>query len=259
MTFQEAFTGMELGDVVVALLVVLGALVVGHLAKRILRRVARSTGVDRFAEGTAFERIAESFGTSTVGIITATVAWFIYLSGVLVGLEVLNYTVFAESVLVKITNYVPNLVAAFFIVVFGLILSDKAEVFASNKLEDIRVTDVQVLPAIIKYSIVFVASLMALSQLGVSTTALHILLAAYLVGFILLTGLAVGGMLSSAAAGLYILVTEPYAIGDTVVVGEIEGVVQEIDVFTTRIADDEREHVVPNDEVFERGVSRDFD
>jgi small-conductance mechanosensitive channel len=254
----DSLVGVEVTDVAIALLVVLGALIVGYAAKHILRRVATSTGVDRFAEGTAFERIAESFGTSTVGIVTGTVAWFIYLSGVLVGLEVLDYSVFAESVLVKITNYVPNIVAAFFIVAFGLILSDKAEVFVSERLEDIRVTDVQFFPAIIKYSIIFVAVLMALSQLGVSTTALHILLGSYLVGFILLTGLAVHGMLQSAAAGLYILVTEPYAIGDRIEIGEIEGVVQEIDVFTTRLEDDERAYVVPNDEVFAEGVSREL-
>lgn len=259
MTFHgSSFGGVQLADATIAVIIVLSVFVVGTLTKRVLRRLASSTGVDDFAAGTAFERIAESFGTSTVGIVTSTVAWFIYLSGLLLGLEFLDYSLFEGGLLVRITEYVPNIVAAFFVIVFGLILSDKAEVYVSDRLQDIKVSDVKAVPAVIRYSIIFVAALMALSQLGVSTTALHILLVSYLLGVIVLTGLAVRTMLGSAAAGLYILVTDPYTIGDTVRIGDKEGVVQEIDVFTTRIEDDEQAHVVPNDDVLEEGVSREL-
>ncbi|MDY6780425.1 MAG: mechanosensitive ion channel, partial [Halobacteria archaeon] len=77
-------------------------------------------------------------------------------------------------------------------------------------------------------------------------------------GIIVFTVVGLRRMLSSAVSGLYILVTQPYGIGDRVRIGEIEGVVQEVDVFTTRLENGEREYMVPNYEVFEKGVSREI-
>ncbi|MDY7082809.1 MAG: mechanosensitive ion channel, partial [Halobacteria archaeon] len=228
----------------------------GYTGKKVLTGIARSTGVDEFAEGTAFERIAESFGTSTAGIVATTVAWFVYLSGILLALQVLEVDLFANTILIRITNYVPNIIAAAFITIFGAILADKAAIYVSERLEGVKVSEVSQIPSFVKYTIIFIAVLMALSQLGISTTALHILLAVVLIGVMVIVVVALRNMVSSAVSGLYILMTQPYSIGDRVRVGEVEGVVQEIDMFTTRLEDDGREYVVPNYEVFEKGVSR---
>ncbi|MFP4632109.1 MAG: mechanosensitive ion channel family protein [Halobacteriota archaeon] len=235
----------------------LAALVVGYLAKILLRRVAESTGVYDFARGTTFDRVVESLGTSTVDLVTAAFAWLIYVSGALVALEVLGVRVVDEGVLATLTAYLPNIVVAAFVLVLGFVVADKIAMKTKDRLSEVRVSDVMVVPAVVRYSIIFVAVLMAATQIGVSTTALHVLFAAYVLALVVFA--AVGGrtVLPSAVAGLYVLVTQPYGVGDRVSIGDVEGVVQEIDLLTTRIDDDEHEHVLPNDRVFEHGVRRD--
>jgi len=254
-SFAKA-TGYEPTTVALAGVVVLAGLVLGYAVRRLLVRVGRSTGVDDFVEGTTFERVADSFGTSTVGIVATTAEWFVYASAVFVAADVLRFDLLDQAIFVRVTTYVPNVVAAFFIVVLGAILGDKTAVLVSERLEGVNVSEVGVLPSVFRYSVVFLTLLMALSQLGVSTLALYVLLAAYLFGAVAVALVALRLVLPSAVSGLYVISTHQYGVGDTVRVGEVEGVVQEVDLLTTRVDDGDREHVVPNSRVFEEGVSK---
>lgn len=233
-------------------------LIAGYSLKRLVTSIGESTGVDDFVEGTTFERIADSFGTSTVGIVAGTVEWFVYISAVILSLEVFDFDLFETDIVTLATRYAPNIVVAFFIIVFGAILADKASILASERLDGVKVSDIGILSSIVRYSVIFVAVLMALSQLGVSTTALHILLGAYLLAALVVSVVALRVLLPSAVSGLYILSTQPYGIGDTVRIGDVEGTVQDVDILTTRIASNGKEHVVPNREVFEKGVAKEI-
>jgi len=255
-TVETFISELETADLTVALLIVAGGIVLGYVAGRLLRRLCRSLGLDDFVEGTTFERVAESLSTSTVGIVATTVEWAVYLTSVFMAFDVLGFDILDQTILMRLTNYLPNVVFAFFILVFGAILGDKAAVLVSERLEGVKISDVGVVPTLVRYSVVFVAFLMALSQLGVSTLALHILLSAYLVAVIAVAVVSLRAVLPSVVSGLYILSTHQYGIGDNVRIGEVEGVVQEVDLLTTRIDDGEREHVVPNSEIFEEGVSK---
>jgi len=62
--------------------------------------------------------------------------------------------------------------------------------------------------------------------------------------------------LRSGAAGVYLLLEQPYSIGDRVTIADSTGVVQEVDLFVTRIEDDDVEYVVPNRTVLREGVAR---
>jgi len=241
--------------VLVAVILSVG-FVVGYSLGRLVRSIGESTGVDDFVEGTTFERTADSFGTGTVGIVAGTAEWFVYVSAVILSLEVLDFDIFETDIVTQATRYAPNVVVAFFVLVFGAILADKASVLVSERLEGVNVSDLGVVPSVVRYSIIFVVVLMTLSQLGVSTTALHVLLGAYLLTVIVLSVVAFRVVLPSAVSGLYILTTNAYGIGDTVRIGEVEGTVQEVDLLTTRVASEGEEHVVPNSEVFEEGVSK---
>jgi small-conductance mechanosensitive channel len=253
---ETVVSELETADLTLALIVIVGGLVLGYSTRKLLDRLCRSVGVDDFVEGTTFERVADSFGTSTVGIVATTVEWAIYLVSIFIAVDVLGFDLLDQAILLRITNYAPNVVAAFFILGFGAILGDKAAVIVSERLEGVKISDVVVVPTLVRYSVIFVVSLMALSQLGVSTTALHILLSAYLLAVIVVAAVSLRVVLPSVVSGLYILATHQYGIGDDVRIGEVEGIVQDVDLLTTRIDDGDREHVVPNSEVFEEGVSK---
>ncbi|MDZ7850597.1 MAG: mechanosensitive ion channel [Halodesulfurarchaeum sp.] len=108
---------------------------------------------------------------------------------------------------------------------------------------------------VFRYTVVFVAILLALAQIGVAVGVLLILLGAYLFAVIVLLTTALHQLLAAAGAGLYLLFSQPYTIGDQVAIGEHEGVVQEIDLFSTSIEKDGRVFLVPNHLVLKKGAT----
>ncbi|MBK1878277.1 mechanosensitive ion channel family protein [Pelagicoccus mobilis] len=83
----------------------------------------------------------------------------------------------------------------------------------------------------------------ALSRIGIQTTSLVAVIGA--AG--LAVGLALQGSLSNFAAGVLIIIFKPYKVGDYVVAGGAEGVVEDIGIFTTTVVTlDNRTQIIPN-------------
>ena len=99
----------------------------------------------------------------------------------------------------------------------------------------------------IKTSVMVLGFLAVLTQFGVNVTSFAALLAA--VGFAV--GMALQGTLSNFAAGIMLMVFRPFKVDDYVVVDGVQGVVEEIDLFTTRVNTlDNRHIIVPNGQIF---------
>ena len=83
----------------------------------------------------------------------------------------------------------------------------------------------------------------ALGKLGIQTTSFVAIVGA--AG--LAIGLALQGSLSNFAAGVLILIFKPYRVGDYVVAGGGEGIIEEIGIFTTTLITlDNRTQILPN-------------
>jgi small-conductance mechanosensitive channel len=235
---------------VLAVGIVLG-IVTGRLVKRLLERM----GVPALVEGTAFERTAGDFGTSTVAIVGTLTAYFVLGVAILAALSVVRIG-YADQFWNEVTGFLPQLFVAAFVLVVGLLVGDKVELAIDDRLSGVKLPQAGVVPTVAKYSVVFVATLVALSQVGVAVLALVVLLAAYVFALVVLSAVAFRPLLTSAAAGVYLLLTEPYGIGDEVRVAGHHGVVQEIDLFVTHVEADGEVFVVPNAKVFAEGIVR---
>jgi small-conductance mechanosensitive channel len=244
-----------MGTFVIASLVLAAGLVVGALVWRSSRRFMKELGVPETVEGTPFERTARSVGTSTVGIVSNLAALFVYVLAITVALNIAEL-VSPEVYWTRFTAFLPDLFIAVFAIIIGLIAGDKARLVVSERLRSVKLPEATVLPEIVKYSIFYLAILIALSQLGIRTLALLILLAAYAFGLVFLTGLALKDLLAAAAAGLYLLLTEPYSIGDEVIIDDRRGIVQEVDMFVTHVESDGEEYIIPNQRVMRSGIVR---
>ncbi|MFB6269851.1 MAG: mechanosensitive ion channel domain-containing protein [Halobacterium sp.] len=228
-------------------------IVLGYLVGRVNERLLSAMDVDDAVEGTSVERMARDVGTSTVSLVARLTSWIIYAFSALVALEVAQLTV-QDAVWYPIVGFLPSVVIAVVVLFVGVLVGDKAELVVSERLRSVKVPELSVIPLAVKYSVLYVAVLVALSQVGVAVQPLVVLLLAYVGALILFSLVATRQLLASAAAGVYLLLRQPYGIGDEVAIGEHEGIVQEVDVFVTRIEDDGREYVLPNHLVFERGV-----
>jgi small-conductance mechanosensitive channel len=236
-----------------ALVVLVGGLL-GLLVGRVSRRTLQAAGVDDAVEGTSFERSAQSLGTSTIDLLSRLFAWVVFGIAVLGAVTVLSLdTALFWQIVVQL---VPQVFVAVLVLIVGFVVADKAELVVSERLRGVKLPEVAFLPRIVRYSVLYVAALVSLGQIGVATIALLVLLFLYFFGVIAFGVVALWDFLRSGAAGVYLILEQPYSIGDRVRIGESEGVVQEVDLFVTRVEDDDTEYVVPNRKVLREGVAR---
>ncbi|MCU4716900.1 mechanosensitive ion channel domain-containing protein [Halapricum hydrolyticum] len=245
----------ERGAVAVAVLVLVIGAIAGYLVWRGTKRFLCRQGIDDAVEGTLFEHTANNVGLSTVGILSQLAALAVYLLSVIVALNIARL-VDTEFFWIRFTTLLPRLFVAALAVILGLVVGDKAKLVVSDRLKSVKLPEVSIIPEIVKYSIFYIAALIALGQLGVTTAALLVLLAVYTFGLVFLGGLAFKDLLAAGAAGIYLLLSQPYGIGDEVEIDGTRGIVQEINVFVTHVESDDVEHIIPNQRVLKRGIVR---
>lgn len=163
--------------------------------------------------------------------------------------------VFAEQLAAWAANALPNLLAAILIVGLGFWLSS----FAARAIG--RVVDAHsyvdptlkgVLTQIVRWGVIAVTGIAALSQLGIQTTSLLAALGA--IG--LAVGLALQGTLSNIAAGVMLLWLRPFRVGDYVSVGDAAGTVTDVGLFASTFETFEGVYLfVPNGEVWNKMVT----
>ncbi|UPM42156.1 mechanosensitive ion channel domain-containing protein [Halocatena salina] len=230
---------------------VLVAIIIGRLSRRLFIAAEVPEGV----EGTRFERTVNRLGTSTIGLLSGLITLF--LIALAVGLTLsIGGVLDTRYYLELLRGYLLQVFVAALVVIIGLIVGDKAEVEIKQSLQDVKLTEVSLLPSAVKYSILFVASLIALAQLRIETGALLVVLGGYLLGIIVLGGLAFKDLLAAGAAGVFLIFSEPYSIGDTVNIDDHRGIVQEVGLFATHIESDEEEFILPNHLVLRSGIVR---
>ncbi|GAB7090244.1 mechanosensitive ion channel [Halorubrum luteum] len=238
-----------------ALFVLIVGLLLAYLVVVVNRRLLRRAGVPEAIEGTAFERTAREFGTSTVSIVAKLSGYFIAGVTIIVALTVANVE-YVDLFWSDVATFLPKLFVAALVLIVGVVLGDKVELLVAERLRGVKLPESGLFPPLVKYSVVYVAVLIALGQIGIETLALVVLLAAYAFAVVLFTALATKDLLASAAAGVFLLLRQPYGIGDEVKVANRRGIVQEVDLFVTHIETDGEEHVVPNHVVFRDGIVR---
>lgn len=236
-----------------ALFVLAFGLVAAYLVGVINRRLLTRAGIPDVIDGTAFERTAREFNTSTVRILAKLSSYFIVAVAIIVAITVADVQ-FVEQFWASVAAFLPQLFVAVLVVIIGVVVGDKAELLVAERLRGIKLPELGLIPPLVKYSVVYVAALVALGQIGVQTLALVVLLAAYAFAVVLFAALATKDLVASAAAGVFLLLRQPYGIGDEVRVSGERGIVQEIDVFVTHIEADGEDHVIPNHSVFRDGI-----
>jgi len=232
------------------------SLVAGWLVGIVNRGILRRAGVPQAIEGTAIERTFQDLGSSTVVVLAKLSTYFVWGLGVIVALSVARVQVTAVF-WTQAVGFLPQLFIATLILIVGVVVGDKVDLFVGERLRGLKVPQVSLFASLAKYTVFFVAALVALGQLGIAIEALLVLLFVYFFGLVFVGGVAFKDLLTSGAAGLYLLLNEPYGIGDRIRIGDRRGIVQEMDLFVTTVESQEgTEYIIPNRTVFRRGVVR---
>lgn len=161
--------------------------------------------------------------------------------------ETANY--YSAAAIGNLVEFAPKLVAAGLVLWIGSWMAGrihKAVYENVIKSDRIDTTLGSFFAKVVRYAIMAAVVLLAVSILGVKVAAIFVVLSATTLAI----GLALQGSMSNVAAGLILIILRPYRIGDYVeLVGE-EGIVEDINLFTTSLRMlDNVQVIMANDDV----------
>jgi len=152
---------------------------------------------------------------------------------------------FYNIVVEFITNYSFQIIGAIIIFIIGLIASKYIQKYTLKLLLKTSMDETisGFISNIIRVIIVVMMAILALGKLGISIGPFVAALGAVS----LTAGLALQGSVSNFAAGVVLIATKPFKIGDTIKMHDVYGEVQEIKLaYTVLINEDKEQITIPN-------------
>lgn len=164
----------------------------------------------------------------------------------------------AETWLAKnhdlLIQYAVNLVAAFLILIVGLLAAKLISGMVSRvmHLRHIDLTVSDFLATLVRYAIIAFTIIAVLGRIGVQTTSVIAVIGA--AG--LAVGLALQGSLSNFAAGVLLVMFRQFRVGESVDLGGVAGTVTHVQIFsTTLLTGDNKVITVPNGKVISGNIT----
>ncbi len=142
-------------------------------------------------------------------------------------------------------NYSFQIIGALIILLLGLWVAGKVSnwALALMQRQNLDITLSRFIASCIKILILAMVAVVALGKLGISVTPLLAMIGAVGLG----AGLAVQGLLSNYSAGLTIVLSRPYVVGDTISVQGVTGLVKEVHLAHTLLTNEDGVEIsIPN-------------
>ncbi|MBR9727559.1 mechanosensitive ion channel family protein [Shewanella intestini] len=150
-----------------------------------------------------------------------------------------------DVILEFLVQYSFQLFGALVIFILGLWVANKVSNMVAALLtkHNIDITLTNFTSNLIRIIIVVMVAIICLGKLGISVTPMVAAIGAASLG----AGLALQGMLSNYAAGITIIVTRPFVVGNTIEIQGVSGVVETIKLGLTILTNEEGEQIsIPN-------------
>ena len=142
-------------------------------------------------------------------------------------------------------NYSFQLLGAVIILLVGIFIASRVAktVLKLCEKKELDVTLSRFIASFVKIVIIVGVSVIALGKIGISVTPFVAAIGAVSLG----AGLAIQGLLSNYGAGLNIIITRPFVIGDTITVQGETGLVDEVHLAYTVLTDEDDVRItIPN-------------
>ncbi|MCK8128235.1 mechanosensitive ion channel family protein [Pseudoalteromonas sp. 2CM39R] len=144
-----------------------------------------------------------------------------------------------------LVTYSMQIVGAVFILLVGLWVAKKLAEVVANLMtrHNVDITLTNFVSNVVKVLLIIMVIIIALGKIGISVTPFVAAIGAASLG----AGLALQGMLSNYGAGLAIIATRPFVVGDTIEVKGVSGQVKVIELGHTVLINEEKvEITIPN-------------
>ncbi len=152
---------------------------------------------------------------------------------------------FYNTVIEYITNYSFQILGALLLVIIGIIASKYVYKYSMRLLGKTNLDETisKFISSFLKFMVIGMMVILALGKLGISIAPFIAALGA----LSLTAGLALQGSVANFAAGLVLIITKPFKIGDTITVHDTYGEVKDIKLAYTVLINEDKELItIPN-------------
>lgn len=159
--------------------------------------------------------------------------------------EIQQFQAIYDTIVEFFVNYSFQLVGALIIVIIGVFVAGRVarSVLRLCEKKELDITLSRFIASFVKIIIIVGISIIALGKIGISVTPFVAAIGALSLG----AGLAAQGLLANYGAGLNIIITRPFVIGDTITVQGETGLVDEVHMAFTVLKDEDDVRItIPN-------------
>ncbi len=240
---------VNIEDILLVIIILVGGFVIGKAIGRIIAIILRKSGVINFLKGSKSKARTRETSFTIITFIEVVIRWTIYLVAIgqainILGLEELN------KVTSDVVTYLPNVVAALLIMVIGFVVADRVTDAVEDFFRESKLPQSSLVSTFIQYFIYIVALIMALAQMRISTQVLVVIAGVFSIFAAVFIALGAKDISINFFAGLQIIWYKSIKVGDIIRVGDVEGVVEEIDLISTTLKTANNQYViVPNGKI----------
>ncbi|HHN82053.1 MAG TPA: mechanosensitive ion channel [Methanomicrobia archaeon] len=236
-------------DFVYVILILIAGLIIGKAVGKVIRALIDKTGLLRVIKGTKSKESTRRTSFTLLNFIEAVVRWTIYLIATGQAIEILGFEELTRA-MGELVKFLPNVVIALVIVIFGFIAADKIVSALDDFLRESKLPNYTIITSSVRYSIYIIAIIMALAQLHISTQVLVVLAGVFSFFFVVIIAIGAREIATNLFAGLQIIWYRTIAVGDVIRVEGTEGVVDEIGIISTTVKTEDGEYVIiPNSHI----------
>ncbi len=239
--------GGQLIGVLPSLLGALTVLIVGwlfaKLFSRIIEKILKAIKVDTLAEKFKSIDVLDDITIKPSVIISRILYYLIMLIVVAVSADLMALKILSTQV-ESLIEYIPNLITAGLIMVFGLLLANMVKELLSTTFRSLGISSGSIISNFVFYFLFITIALSALSQASIKTAFIEnnltIIIGGIMIAFAIGYGYASRNVMANFLGSLY---SKPkFRIGDIIEVNEIKGKIIGMDntSMLLRTADDRR-------------------
>lgn len=159
--------------------------------------------------------------------------------------EIQQFQAIYDTIVEFFVNYSFQLVGALIIILIGMFVASRVAraVLRLCEKKELDITLSRFIASFVKIVIIVGVAIIAMGKIGISVTPFVAAIGALSLG----AGLAVQGLLANYGAGLNIIITRPFVIGDTITVKGETGLVDEVHMAFTILKDEDDVRItIPN-------------
>ena len=172
--------------------------------------------------------------------------------------EIENMQKFYNVIIEFFVNYSFQIIGAIIILIIGFMVAKKVALFVEKLLltKNMDITLTKFIATTLKIVIIVGVAIIALGKLGITITPFVAAIGAMSLG----AGLALQGLLSNFGAGLSIIATRPFIVGNTIKIQGCTGLVKEIKLAYTVLETEDKELItIPNKHIVGEILTNSFE